>query len=150
MSKIQYLKKGFLFQNFTPDELEGLSRMVREQFVKAGCFVFKEQSQATSMFIIQSGSIEILKEGPSGAQLVVTQFSEGAHFGEMAFVDRSARAAGAMAKEDTRLLEVRYDDLESIVATQPAVGLKLYHSIAKTLCQRIRQTTSDLSQIFFA
>jgi CRP-like cAMP-binding protein len=150
MPATQLLKKGFLFQNFTAEELENLASLARERRFKAGEFVFTEGSQADSMFVIETGSVEILKSGAAGTSLVVAQLSIGTHFGEMAFVDRAPRAAGAVTKGEAKLLEIRYDDLERIVATQPAVGLKLYHSIARTLCERIRRTTSDLSHLLLS
>lgn len=148
MSKLQLLKNGFLFQNFTESELQSLSEFVLERWVATGMQIFLEGAQADSIFLIQAGKVEIQKEGADGTKLVVARLGEGAHFGEMAFVDRAPRAASATALENLKLLEIRYADLEKVVATQPVVGLKLYHSIAKTLCARIRQTTSDLSSLF--
>jgi CRP-like cAMP-binding protein len=150
MSKVDLLRKGFLFQSFTTPELDALAQLVIERAIPEDQYIFMEGSQATSMYVIQGGTVEIIKEGAAGTRLVVAQLTEGAHFGEMAFVDRSPRAAAALAKNSARVLEVKYDDLERIVATQPTVGLKLYHSIATTLCERIRQTTSDLSHLLLA
>jgi CRP/FNR family transcriptional regulator, cyclic AMP receptor protein len=147
---VDLLGKSLLFQNFTTEEIASLASMAVEKRVKAEAYVFTEGAIASSMFVIQSGSIDILKEGPSGTALIIAQLEEGSHFGEMSFVDQSPRAAGAIAREDSLLLEIHFDDLERIVATQPGVGLKLYHSIARTLCERIRRTTSELSHLLLS
>lgn len=148
MSKVALLQKGFLFQNFTPHELQLITETVTERWASVGSIIFGENAPADSLFVIQQGTVEIVKEGGENKEVVVARLSEGAHFGEMAFVDRAPRAAAARACENTKLIELPYAALERIVATQPIIGLKLYHSIAKTLCARIRQTTNDLSHLY--
>src|SRR5262249_8657161 len=93
-----------------------------------------------------NGTIEILKKGGDDEQRVAT-FSSGSHFGEMAFLDKSPRAASAQAKEPAKLLELRYASLEQLMQTQKDVGIKFYRNFAQALSRRIRQTTTDLSTL---
>ena len=150
MPTIELLKKGFLFQNCSQEELDLLAQIVSERQIAAKQSVFAEGSQATAMFIIQHGTVEILKgelKDEKDSRVIVAELQAGTHFGEMAFVDRAPRAAEAVAKQDLKLLEIKFDDLERVVAGRPTLGLKLYHAMATTLCQRIRRTTADLSHI---
>lgn len=148
MTKHDLLRKGFVFSNFSTEELDRMTPLATELSVESGQYVFNEGSPATSMYVIRSGSVEIIKKGADNSTLTVARLSVGDHFGEMAFVDRGLRAAGARAISVLELFEIKYDELESLVSTNPVLGLKLYHSISKTLCERIRRTTSDLSALF--
>lgn len=145
MISVDLLKKVFLFQGFDDPELKSVAQIANEKEVIAGDSIFSEGQQATSLMIIGSGTIEILKRGGESEDQKVTIFSAGSHFGEMAFLDREPRAASAEAKENTRLVEIRFDDLESLARENQAIGLKLYRNLAQSLCRRIRQTTKDLS-----
>jgi CRP/FNR family cyclic AMP-dependent transcriptional regulator len=147
-SKLEMLRSAVLFENFTDTELEHLAQVLGERWVSAGQTVFSEGESGSSLFLIQSGKVDIFKRNPEAQEILVSTLGEGAHFGEMAFVDRAPRAAGARASTGLKLLEIHFDDLEKVVSTQPLIGLKLYHSIAKTLCSRIRKTNDALSAFF--
>ena len=148
MKDIQLLKKCYLFENLIDDELATIAEIVQVRDVIHGDYVFDEGAAATSLFVIKHGTIEILKRGSTGGdEQSVTQLSAGSHFGEMSFMDKEPRAAAAMAKENTKLLEVPFDGLEKLIATQPVIGVKIYRSMAAILCRRIRQTTNNLSSL---
>ncbi len=147
MANADLLQKGFLFEHLSQEELEEISTYIVENDVIAGDYVFDEGSEATSMYVIKSGSVEIRKRATYGDEQHVTDLTAGAHFGEMAFLDRARRAASVLARENVKLLEIKYDDLEKIMKKLPKIGLKLYKTFAQTLCRRIRNTTSDLSSL---
>jgi CRP-like cAMP-binding protein len=148
--KTQVLKQGSLFHSFSPRELQLVLEITKKGSIPAGQYVFKEGMQAHSMFVVDTGSVEIIKESPAGAKLVVAELSSGALFGEMAFLDRSTRTAAAIAKDDLNVLEVAFDDLDRLLAKEAVIGMKLYHAIALILATRIRKTTSALSSLLLA
>lgn len=147
MATIQLLKKGYLFEALLPEELEALAEVITERDVIAGDYVFDEGATAAALFIIKSGAVEILKKGAGGDEQKVAVLSTGSHFGEMAFIDRMPRAAAAMTRENTKLLELSYEAIDKLIASKPEVGLKIYKALAIVLCHRIRQTTGDLSSL---
>jgi CRP-like cAMP-binding protein len=60
-------------------------------------------------------------------------------FGEMALVDRSARAASAKADTDCRLLAINRTDFLGLVRSKPAFGASLLKSIAVRMQQLAQQ-----------
>src|SRR4051794_20744833 len=109
MTKLDLLRKGFVFQNFTADELDRMGPLVFERSIPSGESIFEEGSPATSMFVIKSGGVDIVKESNDGHLVTIAQLNVGDHFGEMAFVDRGSRAAGAKARKDLEVFEIKYD-----------------------------------------
>jgi CRP-like cAMP-binding protein len=148
MTDITLLKNGYLFDNLDPNELEKIAEITNTKEVITGDYIFDEGREADALYVIKTGSVEILKRGSSGGdEQSVTILSPGSHFGEMAFVDKAPRAAAAMAKENVKLLEIKYTDLERVTEANHEIGLKIYRSIANVLCKRIRQTTNNLSSL---
>lgn len=146
MVNTDILKKIYLFEGFSDADLKQVADIVREKDVIAGDAIFDEGGEATSLFILKSGTVEILKKGNEDEQRVAA-FSGGSHFGEMAFLDKSRRTASAIAKENCRLLEIGYAELEQLTQRQERIGFRLYKNLAQALSRRIRQTTVDLSTL---
>jgi CRP-like cAMP-binding protein len=64
-------------------------------------------------------------------------------FGEMALVDRSARAATATAETDCSLLAINRNDFLELVKSKPAFGASLLKSVAlrmQQLAMQVAQT----------
>ncbi len=139
-----------LFQRFSPADLRALAGICSDKKFPAGAYVFNEGSKASSMLILRSGLVEVVKEGKAGSQFVVAQIGTGALLGEMAYVDRARRAASAVIKEPVDALEIRFDDLDALLKKEQGLGLMLYQSIAETLCARIRKTTTDFSSLLLS
>lgn len=142
----QFLTKCYLFENLQPDELEAICEIAREKDVIAGDYVFDEGAQATALYLIRHGSVEILKKSTED-EMRVTELSAGSHFGEMSFLDRAPRAASVMARENVKLIEIGFEDLERLLNAKQAMGFKVFRSMAAVLSRRIRQTTGDLTSL---
>lgn len=147
MVNTELLKKFYLFEGFTDAELQVIAQRVNEKEVIEGDYIFDEAAHAQAMYIIKSGTIEILKQGSEGEEQRLANLSTGSHFGEMAFVDHSPRAASAMVREGGKLLEIPYADLEQVLSENHEIGMKLYRNLALVLSRRIRQTTTDWSHL---
>lgn len=79
----------------------------------------------TMMYVLLEGSVDILV-----GTTVVERIGPGGLFGEMALVDRSARAASAIAQSDCKLLPLNRTDFLALVRTNPAFGASLLKAIA--------------------
>jgi CRP/FNR family cyclic AMP-dependent transcriptional regulator len=69
--------------------------------VPPGGFVFKEGSSGDQAFIIQAGTVELMKGETVFAELGVNTI-----FGEMALIDGAPRMASARAKTETTLIVI--------------------------------------------
>ena len=129
-----------LFANLTNVDLQKLSEITREVMFDKGNRVFKEGSIGDSLYLITSGSVRVLKRGRA-ADEEVTTLGPGEHFGEMAIIDEGLRSATIEAIERTRLIQIRREELEHLLATDLELAYKVYSTMAKYLCLRLRQTT---------
>jgi len=82
------------------------------------------------MYVVLEGRVAI-----SVGDSVVERVGPGGIFGEMALVDRSARAASATAETDCRMLAINRNDFINLVKAKPAFGASLLKSIAVRMQQ---------------
>ena len=95
-----------------------------------GKVVVSAGSAGVSMYVVIKGRVAIL----IGKQ-VVERVGPGGMFGEMALVDRTARAATAAAEFDCTLLAVNRNDFLALVKAKPAFGSLLLRCTAERMQQ---------------
>jgi NTE family protein len=107
-----------------PDPLlERLADQVAEVHVGAGSWILREGDLAESVFIVRSGRVEVIDEGPPEALIRILR--RGDVLGELALLREGTRSVSARARRDTELLELGRTDFEALIMEAPsfAVGL---------------------------
>lgn len=100
----------------------------------AGAFVFREGESGEEMYIIQEGSVEILKQfGPSSKRLATLE--AGDFFGEMSMLENRPRSASARVASDAKLLPVDPSTFDQMLREYPEVAVRMLRS----LCARMRK-----------
>jgi CRP/FNR family transcriptional regulator, cyclic AMP receptor protein len=106
----------------------------------AGKVIMSAGAVGAFMYVVLEGRVAI-----SVGNNVIERVGLGGMFGEMALVDRSARAASATAEADCKLLAINRTDFLDLVKAKPAFGASLLKSIAvrmQQLAQQVAQTQS--------
>jgi NTE family protein len=107
-----------------PDTLlERLADQVAEVHVGAGAWILREGDLAESVFIVRSGRVEVVDEGPP--EVLIRILRRGDVLGELALLHEGTRSVSAQARRDTELLELGRADFEALIMEAPtfAVGL---------------------------
>ncbi|HUA52735.1 MAG TPA: cyclic nucleotide-binding domain-containing protein, partial [Candidatus Sulfotelmatobacter sp.] len=112
-----------------------MARLYRATY-SAGSHVFRQGDVDDRAYIIESGKIEI-----ATAKAVLAVLPENEIFGEMALLDRGERSASARALEDTSLIVVERQQIQSKVDRADPV-LRYMLSL---LLDRLRSTHRALS-----
>ncbi|HVY48942.1 MAG TPA: Crp/Fnr family transcriptional regulator [Minicystis sp.] len=98
----------------------------------AGEVLFREGESGELMFVIQSGAVRITKE-IGGEDKVLAVLGPGEFLGEMAILNGKPRTATAVVVEPTRCLVIEAKTLESMVARNAEIALRLIKKLAKRL-----------------
>jgi len=115
---------------------DALSRLLVAH--SAGSFVFREGEAGEEMYIIQEGSVEILKQfGPNVKRLATLE--AGDFFGEMSMLENRPRSASARIKADAKLLPVDPSTFDQMLREYPEVAVRMLRS----LCSRLRKYEDD-------
>ena len=100
----------------------------------AGKTIMSAGAVGAFMYVVVEGRVAI-----SVGNSVVEHVGPGGMFGEMALVDRSARAASATAESDCKLLAINRTDFLNLVKSKPEFGASLLKSIAVRMQQLAQQ-----------
>lgn len=104
----------------------------------AGTFVFREGEAGEEMYIIQEGSVEILRQfGPNVKRLATLE--AGDFFGEMSMLESRPRSASARVETDAKLLAVDPSTFDQMLREYPEVAVRMLRS----LCSRLRKYEDD-------
>jgi serine/threonine protein phosphatase PrpC/CRP-like cAMP-binding protein len=139
-NRVDVLKRMPLFKHLTYKEIMRLLNVLEVKDYRPGDKIIEELTEGEELFIILSGKVRLHKD-----ETFITHLERGAHFGEMALVDRSKRSASATAEEDSRALMLRRRDFYEIIRKEPVLATKLLWSFVQVLTERLRKTTADLS-----
>ncbi len=139
-NKVEVLKGMPLFRHLSYKEIMRVLNITLVREYQPGDAIIKEKESGEELYVILSGAVKLHKDGA-----FITQLGRGAHFGEMALVDRSPRSASATAEEPTRVLLLRRRDFYEIIRKEAPLAVKLLWSFVQVLTERLRKTTAELS-----
>ena len=107
-----------------------------------GEFLFREGESAEYGYVVKSGQVDIVKSGLEG-EMVLAELGPGSLFGEMALIDGSPRSAGARARVDSSVTEIRSDTFNQYIRNNPDAAVRLM----KTLAGQLRSANTDLAHV---
>ena len=131
-----------VFGAIREDMLEVLLQHAREVVVAAGEFFFRENDEASSMFVLEAGRVAVIKSW-QGRELVLHGLGAGDCFGEMALMDLFPRSASVRADEDCRAIEFAAPDLLRLFERDAEQFALIQMNIGREVCRRLR-TTDEL------
>lgn len=108
----------------------------------AGSEIFREGSQGSEMFIIESGKVEIWK-GTKENRKVLAQIGKNSVFGEMALIDDVPRMASALALEETVCKVV---DKKTFEANMKSVD-PFMRSVIRILTKNVRSLSVEIDKM---
>jgi CRP/FNR family transcriptional regulator, cyclic AMP receptor protein len=116
----------------------------RQQFQRrAREFFFRENDQATSMFVLESGKAVVLK-GWRGHDIELHRLRAGDCFGDMALMDLFPRSASVCATEVCRAIELSAADLLRLFERDAEQFALIQMNIDREVCRRLRATDERL------
>ena len=137
---VRILRKAELFSPFSAEELAFFVQRAGRVSLSAGQPLFAEGEPAESLYVVVSGSIEIVARDQS----IMAQFVSGDSFGELEFLTKGARNATARALEDSMVLAfpAKGREMEESLAERPAMAARILHSFLTVIAGRIRKANS--------
>jgi len=121
--------------------LNELAKLLGDEAISsasAGKVIMSAGAAGALMYVVAAGKVAI-----SVNDKVVEQITPGGLFGEMALVDRAARAATAVAEVDSRLIGIGRNAFLELVQSNPAFGASLLKSIA----ERMQHLAAQLAKV---
>jgi len=139
------LENVSLFQGLTAETLAKIESRAVPRSYPRNAVVITEGDEATSMFIILSGSVKVYHTEADGKETMLNTLSAGLHFGELALVDDAPRSASVMTLEASRLLVLSKAAFKECLAESPEIAYHLIGSLAHEV-RRLTETVNMMSR----
>ena len=109
--------------------------------LEAGSVVFNEGEAGDEMFVVQAGTVEIVKTR-KGVEKTLARLEKGDFFGEMSILENLPRTARARAVTDVELVRIDQSTFDEMLRNNGEIAVRML----RKLCLRLRETTQLLEQ----
>lgn len=110
-----------------------LRELMRSVEYKADEAIFHEGTPAFGFFIICSGKVKLIKQGPAGKRQILKIVGSGELLGEENLFDGGTHTASARTLEPTRARFLKREDFLDFLKRHPMVALRLAEKVAREL-----------------
>ncbi len=131
MRQAEFLRNVPVLSDLPDDLLEQIASEAGEVEVGAGEWLLREGDDAESLFLIRSGRMEVVIEGPP--ETVIRVLRRGQVLGELALLAGGKRSASVRAQRDSHLLEVSRSQFEALIGKEPGFALGLVRAMGAQL-----------------
>ena len=138
-----------IFGGLHPELLAPLLDRASRVKVAEGEFFFREGSRGTSVFVLEGGSVSILRYWDGGNHLL-RHLEKGDCFGEVALLDFGLRSASVLADVDCSAIELTASDLLELSKQSPEQFALIYMNLARELSRRLRAADDRLFRVRLA
>jgi CRP-like cAMP-binding protein len=142
---LSLLENLHVFRGLTKREIGTIEKIAVQVSYKAGETVFEECSKGNDLYVIMSGKVKIQLESiVPHHDISLSTLKTGQIFGELALIDAEPRSANVLCLEDTKILVINGEKLQTLFEKNHRMGYVVMSNIAKTICDRIRKTNKQL------
>ena len=136
--KVELLRNVDFFSQLAEYELDTIANYSGYIKLKKGDAVFSNGAESNELYVVYSGRIGIVGFESDG-NAVIAQIIEGESFGELDFLGRTPRSAGAFAEEDSMLLcfPGRNFTTDEIFMKHPVIFARMLYKLLATISTRI-------------
>lgn len=130
-----------IFNHLEKEQMDEISATAHTRRFKKGELIYQPLDESDSLYIVHKGFVRIYRLTESGKEQLVRFLGPGDFTGEMAIFRSSLHDSFAEATRDTAVCVITKDDLQPLLATYPAISLKILAEFSNRLEQSERQTT---------
>ena len=133
MSNTDELRRVWLFEGLTEDQLDSLSPFTYRKKFGPGELIVEEGHTGNGLYLIVSGNVEAIKGLGTEREQTVNKLGAGEVFGEMALLGEWPRTASVRAVDNVECLGIDRWVFLAQFERQPQVGIRLLHILAQKL-----------------
>jgi CRP-like cAMP-binding protein len=130
---VSTLEKLPLFKGAPATVLAKIADKVKILSLARGDFLARQGDASDSLFVIRTGWIKIVAEGPQGEEVILNQCGPGQLIGEMSLIDQKPRSNSMVAISPTEVLEIKYEGVLQILNEYPLLALSFLRDMSDRL-----------------
>ena len=137
------LNRWRLFAELTSEDADVVLKACEERILVGGEELFHENDAGDSLFIVQSGRVDIFKNIRGDVDRSLASFGPGDVIGEMSFIDGARRSATARTTESSEFLVLSRQNFAKVQRDRPDIAAGFFRNMAAIVASRLR-TTNEL------
>lgn len=142
-----FLKAVGIFSLLERAEIEGMLAHLSSRDLAEGELLFSEGDEGNELYIIREGGVRVSIRLPDGSEHVIALLGPGDFFGEMSIFDSAPRSASCRATAASSLYSLSKAGFTAIIDQNPRIALKLMYRMLNVTTQRLRDTSSIVSDM---
>ncbi len=139
---LDLLRSMDLFAELPDAELARIVGVLKERKIAENEQIFAEGEAADRMYVILQGRVRIASTDHFGRERVLAFYGPGEFFGDLAVLSGEPRSTTATASTTVRLLQLRKDDFDMLVAT----SVSIMRGMLRVMVERQTMMNTRLSQ----
>lgn len=132
-----------IFSGMTEEEFGRISQFIEVLTAPAGREFIRQDVTGDCFYVLISGRALVYRRGDYGEEVLLSPIEPGESIGEMGYFAEGRRIASVKALEETRLLVIKYDDLECFFESAPT----LTRNFLSLLTGRLRKTNYMFQEV---
>src|ERR1700730_14051138 len=137
------LNRWRLFAEVTSEDGQVILKACEERILVGGEELFHENDAGDSLFIVQSGRVDIFKNIRGDVDRSLASFGPGDVIGEMSFIDGARRSATARTTEASEVQVLSRQSFAKVQRERPDIAAAFFRNMAGIVASRLR-TTNEL------
>lgn len=126
--------------------LDSVIRVLKRQTFAPGALVCTEGELGRTMYIVESGEVEVLRNNKSGHPVPIVRLGRGECFGEMALVELEARSANVVARSRCTTYSLNNFDLYQLFKQDNFAFTIVLQNVCRLLSRRLRKADSRIAE----
>lgn len=140
------LENLLFFSYLSAEQMDKIMTYIEPLELDAGATLFEEGDVGDYVCFIVSGSLEVVKMTTwQNFTTVIATLHQGSCIGEISLVDHSPRSASVRTQEPTKLAVLTQKAFDTMVISEPELGVNILKGVVQTLSDRVRSTTEKLA-----
>ncbi|MBN1518926.1 MAG: cyclic nucleotide-binding domain-containing protein [Spirochaetales bacterium] len=142
---LQELAATLILQNLSLEELRRIIGVCEHWEYAPGEAIVTQDSVSRYLYILLSGSVDIMVRGAEKEQVRVSGVEKGDVFGETSMFMDVRRTASVVARTQVRLVSISRDHIFEYCNAMPTAGLKILTFIIYSLLRKLNTMNRDLA-----
>jgi aspartate ammonia-lyase len=138
MALIEFLKTTELFKQLDSSELSKIEKVLKIITLPPNSLIYEVNSERDSVYIVQSGSVELYRHNYSGSKEVINILKSRESFGEGTILDSYPHSSNAITLQDTSLISFTRKEIVNLMENEPLLASKILAQTVKLISRRIR------------
>ena len=139
---LDLLRTMDIFKHLPDQDLAKVARLLKEHKFAENQVIFLQGGPGDSLYIVTHGRVRISTSDSFGREKVLAFYGPGEFFGDMAVLTGAERSATAVASTDVRVLQLRKDDFDVLLAS----NIEIMKSMLRIMVDRQTAMNTRISQ----